>query len=78
MLRRSQGYRVGHALFPSAGVDERDLRRLVRVHWGTVDGSIEVHELPDEPNHGYAGIVLAALRRPNSSDGARSGQVRMG
>ena len=64
MLRRSHGYRVGDSTFPSAGVDETHLRRLVRACWGTVDGPVEVHRLRDQPAHGYAGIVLAALRRP--------------
>jgi len=64
MLRRSHGYRVGGRMFPSADVDEGHLRRLVRARWGAVDGTIEVHESGGQPDHGYAGIVLAALRRP--------------
>ena len=64
MLRRSHGYRVGDSTFPSAGVDETHLRRLVRACWGSVDGRVEVHLLRDQPDHGYAGSGLAALRRP--------------
>ncbi len=64
LLRRSHGYRVGSATFPSAGVDESDLRRVVRRAWGCLDGEIEVPVLRDQPDHGYGGIVLAALRRP--------------
>lgn len=64
MLRRSHGYRVGPTTFASANVDEHDLRSLVLDVWGVVDGEIEVPELDGQPDHGYAGIVLAALRRP--------------
>jgi hypothetical protein len=64
MLRRSHGYRIGATMFPSADVDEGHLRRLVRARWGAVEGTIEVHELSDQLDHGYGGIVLAAVRRP--------------
>jgi hypothetical protein len=64
LLRRSHGYRVGAATFPSAGVDEADLRRVVVRAWGCLDGEIEVPALRDQPDHGYSGIVLAAVRRP--------------
>ena len=66
LLRRSHGYRVGAHTFPSAYVDEHDLTRLVKEQWGDVDGAIEVPTLVQQPDHGYAGIVLAALRRPVS------------
>ena len=67
MLRRSHGYHVGGAIFPSADVDEGHLRRLVAARWGAAEGTVEVHSLTDQPDHGYAGIVLAALHRPGTA-----------
>ena len=63
-ILRRHGYRVGGTMFPSADVDEDHLRRLVRARWGAGDGTIEVHEFSGQLDHGYAGIVLAAVRRP--------------
>ena len=76
MLRRSHGYRVGDVTFASADVDEGDLRRLVRARWGTVDGAVEVHQLRDQPDHGYAGIVLAALAATRSTHRSSEGSPR--
>jgi len=63
LRRRCTGYEVGDQTFPSANVDEDDLRRLVHDRWGSVDGPVEVHALDGQLDHGYAGVVLAALRR---------------
>lgn len=56
-LRRSRSYRVGGRLFPSANVDEEDLRRAL----GPLTSSltVEVCHMPDEGRHGYNGILLA-------------------
>ena len=59
-LRRSHGYRVGARIFPSANVDERDLRAAVCEPGCLL---VEAHALPEHAPQGYAGIVLASGRR---------------
>jgi hypothetical protein len=56
-LRRSSGYAVGGKVFPSAGVDEHDVRRLLDSVGAA--GAVEVRAVPDAASHGYEGIVLA-------------------
>lgn len=63
-LRRCRGYAVGDRTFPSADVDERDLRRVLEgAAWGRLTGSVQVRHLGDETGHGYSGIMLAWARR---------------
>lgn len=59
-LWRSQGYRVGNRLFPSANVAEQDLRRVL----GPLTASLDVETclLPEQARHGYGGILLARGR----------------
>lgn len=59
-LWRSQGYRVGDRLFPSANVAEEDLRRVL----GPLTASLQVETclLPEQARHGYGGILLARGR----------------
>ncbi|GAA3218914.1 guanitoxin biosynthesis pre-guanitoxin forming N-methyltransferase GntF [Dactylosporangium siamense] len=64
-LRRCRGYTVAGRSFPSAGVDEHDLRAVLRPGFGSP--SIEVRQVPQEASHGYGGIVLAAARRTATS-----------
>lgn len=59
-LRRCDGYRVGERTFPSAHVDEADLRAVLAPL--ASDLHVEAHRLPDRARHGYAGIVLARCR----------------
>ena len=59
-LRRCNGYHVGNQTFPSANVDEADLRRVLEPL--AADLSIEARLLPDQARHGYAGILLARGR----------------
>ena len=69
-LRRSRSYLVGGKRFPSADVDEHDLRAVLEPEF---DCAIEVREVPDHARLGYAGIVLAtARRRPPASAPARA------
>ena len=69
-LRRSRSYLVGGKQFPSADVDEHDLRAVLEPEF---DCSIEVREVPEHARLGYAGIVLAtAIRRPPASAPARA------
>lgn len=62
-LRRSSGYRVGGKIFPSADVDERDLRAALAPHCRLDSLRIECRELPEHAAQGYAGIMLASGRR---------------
>jgi len=69
-LRRSHSYLVGGKRFPSADVDEHDLRAVLEPEF---DCAIEVRELPEHARLGYSGIVLAsATRRPPASAPARA------
>ena len=65
-LRRSRSYLVGGKRFPSADVDEHDLRAVLEPEF---DCAIEVREVPEHARLGYAGIVLATAsrRRPASA-----------
>jgi NNMT/PNMT/TEMT family protein len=56
-LRRARFYTVGGKRFPSANVDEHDLRAALAPY----DAVLETHALHAE--NGYEGIVLAAARR---------------
>ena len=55
-LRRCRGYVVGDKRFPSADVDEQDLRDALASRF---DASVEVRELEGHEAQGYGGIVLA-------------------
>jgi hypothetical protein len=59
-LRRCRSYLVGDKRFPSANVDERDLRRVLEPGFGP---RVEVRRLHGHEAQGYSGIVLAAARR---------------
>ncbi len=64
-LRRSSSYLVGGKRFPSADVDEHDLRAVLEPDF---DCEIVVREVPEHARLGYAGIVLVrASRRPPAS-----------
>ena len=62
-LRHSAGYVVGSKLFPSASVDEADIRRVLESGFDWDDGAIEVCDLSADRTHGYTSIVLARVRR---------------
>jgi hypothetical protein len=63
-LRRSEGYRVGERWFPSANVDEHDLRALLAAECERA--TVETRELVEHESQGYAGILLASARRAAS------------
>ncbi|MFO1144859.1 MAG: guanitoxin biosynthesis pre-guanitoxin forming N-methyltransferase GntF [Amaricoccus sp.] len=60
-LRRCRGYRVGGQTFPSANIDESDVRRVLDPM--TDDLHVEARLLPGQAHHGYDGILLASGRR---------------
>jgi NNMT/PNMT/TEMT family len=62
-LRHSTGYVVGGKTFPSACVDEADLRRVLEPFFDWDDGVIEVCDLSAHRSHGYTSILLARARR---------------
>jgi NNMT/PNMT/TEMT family len=62
-LRRCRGYVVGGRTFPSADVDEHDLRAALELCCRPEDISLDVCELAGTDSKGYASIVLACGRR---------------
>ncbi len=71
-LRRSSGYLVGGKLFPSAGVDEGDLRKVLEPYFGSENLVIEVCELPDTDSKDFASIVLARAHKSSAKARADS------
>lgn len=61
-LRRCRGYTVAGKTFPSANVDEHDLRASLRRAFGPLDGSIEVRQVAQDAAHGYSAVVLGWAR----------------
>ena len=56
-LRHSTGYVVGGKTFPSASVDEADLRRVLEPDFDWDHGVIEVNDLSAHRSHGYTSVV---------------------
>lgn len=63
-LRHSRGYVVGGHRFPSADVDEADVRFILESTRGPLRGTVETRDLADQAAHGYSGIVLAWAQQP--------------
>lgn len=62
-LRHSRGYLVGTRKFPSANVDEDDVRKILEVGFAPEDVTIEVCEFGEDGSKGYSSIVLARAYR---------------
>lgn len=62
-LRRSQQYRVGNRHFPSANIDETDLRDVLARDFDADSIAVEVREVPEHREQGYCGILLARARK---------------
>jgi hypothetical protein len=62
-LRRARYYTVGGKRFPSANIDEHNLRAVLAPAFESLDGRLQACALDAQPDHGYEGIVLAAARR---------------
>jgi NNMT/PNMT/TEMT family protein len=60
-LRRSAGYRVGERWFPSANLDEGDLRAVLAGEFERA--TVEARALAAHESQGYGGILLASARR---------------
>ena len=65
-LRRSRGYLVGGKKFPSANIDEHDIRTVLERHFLRKDLTIEACELAETESKGYSGIVLAQAHQRTS------------
>ena len=74
-LRRCRFYLVGGKPFPSANVDERDIRAVLDPDFDPATGSIETRALADHEAQGYEGIVLAWRRRRIDVDAHRPREV---
>jgi hypothetical protein len=66
-LRRSCGYRVGGKLFPSANIDEGNLREALGLYCDSGDLKVEVAQLGAPNAKGYDSILLAQGRRREAS-----------
>ena len=74
-LRRSSGYLVGGKKFPSANVDEHDMRAVLERHFRRENLTIEICELACAASKGYSSIVLAqAHHRSRTRAGAIVGR----
>jgi len=62
-LRRSRQYRVGSRYFPSANVDEADLRAVLRKDFRPDTIRVEVRNVPEHREQGYSGILLARAQK---------------
>ena len=69
-LRRSRGYLVGGKMFPSANVDEHDIRAVLERYFRREDLTIEVCELAEVESKGYSSIVLARAHHRGSCGGS--------
>jgi len=59
-LRRCRSYLVGDRRFPSANVDEHDLRRVLASGFTP---RVQVRDLQGHERQGYSGVLLASARR---------------
>lgn len=62
-LRHCRSYRVGNRSFPSADVDEADLRAVLAQDFLADSISVEVRETPEHLDQGYSSILLATARK---------------
>ena len=62
-LRRAGHYAVGGKRFPSASVDEGDIRAVLEPDFDVRRGAVEVREVGEHEALGYSSIVLARAPR---------------
>ena len=58
-LRKCKFYRSGNYYFPSADIDEDDLRKVLKLDFLAESINIEVREFPQLKEEGYTSILLA-------------------
>jgi NNMT/PNMT/TEMT family len=76
-LRNCRWYLVGGKPFPSADIDEHDLRSVLEPAFACEPSSIEARELAGHAAHGYAGIVLGWARRRSRHAAGSAGDGRL-
>ena len=70
-LRRAQSYSVGGRLFPSANVNEYDLRKVLEKDFYRDSIHILTKKVPEHKYQGYDGIMFArAIKREAASQSA--------
>lgn len=74
-LRRCRGYTVAGKTFPSANIDEHDLRAVLQPQFELLNGSIEVRQTAQDSSHGYAAIVLCRARAHTEEQGQAMAQA---
>jgi hypothetical protein len=62
-LRRCRSYTVAGKDFPSANIDEHDIRAVLHPEFRPLNGSIQVRKTAQNASHGYAAIVLGWAHR---------------
>lgn len=67
-LRQCQKYRVGQRFFPSANIDESDLRRVLEQDFLPASVHVSVAEVPELSDHGYSTILLGRGDRSDSGN----------
>jgi hypothetical protein len=71
-LRKATYYTVGGRYFPSANIDEADMRRCLEADLGLGRVVVETRLLPAHAAQGYTGIILAHARQRARGHGSRS------
>lgn len=62
-LRQSRQYRAGGRSFPSANIDENDLRAVLEQDFEPNTIRVEVRDVPSHADQGYSAILLARSER---------------
>jgi hypothetical protein len=63
-LRHCHRYRVGSRYFPSANIDESDLRAVLAQDFLPDSIQVETREVSEHEEQGYSSILLARSRKP--------------
>lgn len=62
-LRKAAAYKVGNMYFPSADIDENDMRDVLALDFDPQSIIVEVKDVPEQRVLGYKGIILAHARK---------------
>lgn len=63
-LRNADYYKVGSRYFPSAHVNEEDLRKVLMLDFSPESITIEIRSIPQHESQGYTSILLAHAKKP--------------